>query len=337
MWTVVGAGGDDPCACSLCGAKGAALLRNGFDSRVLENLAVTNQVRFLGIGAQKAATTWLWQAFRRHPEIWMPPRKELHYFDRSTHYLSPSYLATDRLAGRLLGSEEHNKRFRKVLIRELSAAVAAGDTATFRWSMRYFFGTYNDDWYLSLFRDAVGKAVGEITPSYSMLDMPDVQKIQALFPNLRVLFLMRDPVDRAWSQYRFHQGQEGKQIAAISLRDVMAFMEWPGQRLRGDYNRTLAIWGACFPSEQLWFGYFEDVVEDPTGTLASALRFLEVDEKGERDDAKLGMRVNTSQQVEMPIEVRRYLSRLYVDDLRILGRRIGGRTLKWLESAESMV
>jgi len=36
---------------------------------------------FLGIGAQKCATTWLSHNLSRHPEIWMPPRKELHYFD----------------------------------------------------------------------------------------------------------------------------------------------------------------------------------------------------------------------------------------------------------------
>lgn len=30
---------------------------------------------FLGIGAQKAGTSWLWENLRRHPGIWMPPRK----------------------------------------------------------------------------------------------------------------------------------------------------------------------------------------------------------------------------------------------------------------------
>ena len=36
---------------------------------------------FLGIGAQKAGTTWLWENLRRHPEIFVPDKKELHYFD----------------------------------------------------------------------------------------------------------------------------------------------------------------------------------------------------------------------------------------------------------------
>ncbi|MBK7919375.1 MAG: sulfotransferase [Chloroflexi bacterium] len=37
---------------------------------------------FLCIGAQKAGTTWLYQALRQHPQVSMPPIKENHYFDR---------------------------------------------------------------------------------------------------------------------------------------------------------------------------------------------------------------------------------------------------------------
>ncbi len=37
---------------------------------------------FLGIGAQKAGTTWLHRNIRRHPELFMPSTKELHFLDR---------------------------------------------------------------------------------------------------------------------------------------------------------------------------------------------------------------------------------------------------------------
>ena len=45
---------------------------------------------FLGIGAQKAATSWFWTNLRAHPEVWMPPFKELHYFD---HLYVPEHRA----------------------------------------------------------------------------------------------------------------------------------------------------------------------------------------------------------------------------------------------------
>lgn len=37
---------------------------------------------FLGIGAQKAATTWIYMHLRQHPQIAFPATKELHFWDR---------------------------------------------------------------------------------------------------------------------------------------------------------------------------------------------------------------------------------------------------------------
>lgn len=39
---------------------------------------------FLGIGIQKAGTSWLHQQMYRHPQIFVPDRKEIHFFNR--HY-----------------------------------------------------------------------------------------------------------------------------------------------------------------------------------------------------------------------------------------------------------
>ena len=41
------------------------------------------KVNFIGIGVQKAGTTWLSSILKEHPEIYIHPRKELHYFDKT--------------------------------------------------------------------------------------------------------------------------------------------------------------------------------------------------------------------------------------------------------------
>src|SRR5204862_1649310 len=41
---------------------------------------------------------------------------------------------------------------------------------------------------------------GDITPAYSMLNDEIIQRITHHFPNLKVVFMARDPVERAWSQ-----------------------------------------------------------------------------------------------------------------------------------------
>src|SRR5436190_21080882 len=40
------------------------------------------QPDFLCVGAQKGGTSWLYQQLAAHPDFWMPPIKELHYFDK---------------------------------------------------------------------------------------------------------------------------------------------------------------------------------------------------------------------------------------------------------------
>lgn len=36
---------------------------------------------FIGIGAARTGSTWLYHLLWPHPELWLPPIKELHYFD----------------------------------------------------------------------------------------------------------------------------------------------------------------------------------------------------------------------------------------------------------------
>ena len=40
---------------------------------------------FMCIGAQKSATSWFYAMLQQHPNIWMPPIKELHFFNRMTN------------------------------------------------------------------------------------------------------------------------------------------------------------------------------------------------------------------------------------------------------------
>ena len=48
---------------------------------------------FLIIGAQKCGTTWLHRHLSRHPELWLPPRKELEFFSYTRHLEDPGLAA----------------------------------------------------------------------------------------------------------------------------------------------------------------------------------------------------------------------------------------------------
>jgi Sulfotransferase domain len=57
------------------------------------------QPNFIGIGAIKSATTWMWHQLDAHPEIKFPALKEFHYFDllatTPEHYLHRFSLMPD--------------------------------------------------------------------------------------------------------------------------------------------------------------------------------------------------------------------------------------------------
>ena len=138
------------------------------------------EVNFLGIGAQRAGTSWLWENLKQHPGIWMPPRKELHYFDRSPKYSSSTLLASDPLMNRLFGRAGHNKRFRRSFKRELLISIRRRDWERRRWNVHYYLGAHDNDWYRSLFKYGGDKVKGEITPAYSKLEQEDVEHICSL-------------------------------------------------------------------------------------------------------------------------------------------------------------
>ena len=59
-------------------------------------------ISFIGIGAQKAGTTWLYDRLSELPAFDLPPKKEIHFFDASKSYPSPSFLAEHNFPGKAL-------------------------------------------------------------------------------------------------------------------------------------------------------------------------------------------------------------------------------------------
>ena len=164
-----------------------------------------NKIRFpdfLGIGAARTGSTWLYHNLIIQSGIWLPPNKELHYFDRNIKYPSPSFLHDSSFWKRLIGREAHNRQFRQIMARKLVKNIVRINYPNFKWSFKYYTGNISDHWYSSLFTTDINKIVGEITPAYQILDEDDVRKIHELMPNTKIIFIVRNPIDRTWSQLR---------------------------------------------------------------------------------------------------------------------------------------
>ncbi len=280
---------------------------------------------FLIIGAQKAGTTWLHRNLQAHPQVWMPKEKELHYFDEK--------LGTKTsLRSKLWGKRAMDERWRRQVRRQFGrySKFSASDIA---WDLRYFLGSWNDNWYASLFRQGRGKTAGETTPDYSVLGREQIAHVREIMPEARIVFMMRNPLERAWSQSLMDVRE--RNLEDVTDEEFHSHFESKRSRMFTDYLRTLENWGAFFPKEQIFVGFLEDVHFYPNRLLSRLYRFLGVDPSA---DYRVIKRKIHSRDVEtMPTRLAVRLAEAYLKDAEALEGRFGGYAAFWCYGARRLL
>ena len=139
------------------------------------------------------------------------------------------------------------------------------------------------DHYLALFADAPPDVlVGESTPLY-LADPAALLRIKTVKPDAKLIAVVRDPVDRAYSNW-MHLWSDGLEpeadfVTAVAMEDARRRRGWaPFWRYRslGLYGRQLAHAHTLFPSEQVHVLRYGDLVESPEQTLGAVWDFLGV-------------------------------------------------------------
>lgn len=90
---------------------------------------------FIGIGAPRSGTIWLWRNLKNHPDIWMSPRKKLHYFDRAVEYPSPSHLACRQPIKRMFGMQPYTVKYRMELFKATISNILHPSSKSLNWSI----------------------------------------------------------------------------------------------------------------------------------------------------------------------------------------------------------
>jgi hypothetical protein len=304
----------------------ASKLPPGVKDRLAPLLAEKRYPDFVGIGAQKAGTTWLYRNLRDHPQIWMP-KKEVHYFDRKINETPPG------LRARLLGERPEDRAWRQQVKYWTGVHLKRFSLPGLVWVYRYYVSPPNDGWYASLFRAGEGKVTGEITPNYSVLEREQIAHVREIMPEARIVFLMRNPIERAWSQSLMDV--RGRNIDEVPDEEFHRHFESKRSRMFTDYLRTLENWGAFFRQEQIFVGFLEDIHFYPNRLLARLYRFLGVDPSA---DYRVIRRKIHSRDVEtMPTRLAVRLAEAYLDDARALAERFGGYASFWRYGAERLL
>jgi hypothetical protein len=144
-------------------------------------------------------------------------------------------------------------------------------------SIHYFDMHYTkgEQWYRQHFDAYDGeKLVGEETPSY-IRDEVAPRRIAETVPNAKLLFILRNPVDRAFSHY-WHEKSKGK--TEFEFEEVFEnydlYNDWV---VPGLYHRHIRRYRKHFPSESVRLLFFEDLVEDDWSYLEDVYEFLGID------------------------------------------------------------
>ncbi|MGB0370720.1 MAG: sulfotransferase domain-containing protein [Opitutales bacterium] len=278
---------------------------------------------FICIGAQKAGTSWLYSNLNAQPEFDLPPIKELHYFDRSRKYPTINTLSESRASERL-----KNPKYVEDAERKLARCQNESEAS---WWRKYYFEDYGNEWYKSLYSMRKG-ITGDITPSYSVIDSDDITEMRAINPELKILMLLRNPIERAWSSFRF---SHKRSMEAFDLYDFSVFHKFVSsshQMLRSDYRRTLAEFSRVFDPARIMIVFYDAISETPELLLNQVLEFLGAGAVSSRKD--LETVVNKTNFVEMPEPYLELLKRVYAGDIEFYHEALGSYASDWLLSCK---
>jgi len=230
---------------------------------------------FLGIGGQKAGTTWLYEMLRLHPDIAFPAGKEVHF-----------------------------------------------------WDQQYWRGI---DWYQSLFigGEQSNRATGEITPAYAIMPKDRIRECREHFPDLKLIYLIRNPIERAWSSAKMALKRAEMEIHEASDQWFLDHFLSQGSMLRGDYERCLRNWSEVYPDDQLLVGLFDELQQDPASLLRRCFHHIGVSEDNYPWPTDLQTKIFPTAAHPLPQQLRTELQGLYIDKIASLETLLGRNLSHW--------
>ncbi|MEM7547156.1 MAG: sulfotransferase [Pseudomonadota bacterium] len=219
---------------------------------------------FLCIGAQKAATAWLRSNLSAHPGIKLPFAKELHYFDSRTHGDRNFFLP---LLQKRLAKKIEQARARGAPEAHLAHMRRLGDPDRI----------LTLDWYLDAFALVPPRKItGEFTPRYAAMPEDMMDELFALAPRVKLIYIIRDPFDRALSSFRMEVARQAIDPEnRTAMDDFAAYWLRRSGKQQSNYACFIPRWDArTVEGETMLYLPFGDVKTDPDAVLRRVEAFL---------------------------------------------------------------
>jgi len=198
---------------------------------------------FIIVGAAKSGTTSVDRYLRQHPDVYMCPQKEPYFFSFINKNIDFKGPYDDAMKNIIVTDFEKYKSF--------------FDNVTHQ------------------------KAIGECSNSYLFFPHTAAE-IKKYIPDCKIIIILRDPVERAFSHYAQHVmlGHEHLSFEEAIEREEerkKAGWRWHYQYLaQSKYYEQVKRYYELFPKENILVLLFDDLKNDPKNFLIKLLKFIDV-------------------------------------------------------------
>ena len=203
---------------------------------------------FIIIGAAKSGTTSLYDYLGQHPQAYVTPTKETNFFALVDRQINyePGSVRADYISSCIFRHEDYQKQFAQVL-------------------------------------DEI--AIGESSPIY-LYDEDAPKKIYSHLPEVKIIAILRNPVDRAYSNF-IHHIREGLETTedfkeALGLEEYRIKNNWWWgfhYTKASFYYNQLKRYYDIFPKENMKILLYDDLVESPSRLCKNLFHFIGVNPK----------------------------------------------------------
>ncbi|MCW3095321.1 MAG: Sulfotransferase domain protein [Chthonomonadaceae bacterium] len=143
--------------------------------------------------------------------------------------------------------------------------------------LHYFSWHYHRSlkYYSSRLAPSGQRLAGEITTEYLNLNLARIRFIHTIIPDVRLVVMIRNPIDRAWAHAKQSlMFRPGKRYAEVSQADFLRHLRSDASLRAGDYLTGLDNWLSVFPQEQLFVGFYDDIQARPLELLHDVCKHL---------------------------------------------------------------
>lgn len=199
------------------------------------------------------------------------------------------------------------------------------------WLIKYF-SCYRPSpkWYSKLFpKNADQYMLGEFSEEYMTLPFQETRELNELMPDCKIIIMLRHPADRAFAALKKTFGKNSKvPFKNLSKKQVIALLSNDLSRRYSGYQMMLDHWGAFYPPENIFIGFYEDLISEPNRMFTQLQEFLGLEKIVDLKPEDV-LRFQKAGTGACPAVLLPHLHEFYREEVVALAKRVGSHAEKW--------